>query len=120
VSIAIAEQFSLFDIPASEPKRVRTKWQELKEMREQADEHGGLVPPLVAACLLDVSKQRVNDMINSGILHRYEWFGKPFISVKEVAAYVNSERRTGRPARNPPSTLKETHQRVAKLRKEKR
>jgi len=112
-----AEQFTLFEIPAEEPKRVRTKWEQLQEMSAEAEQHGGFVPPFIAAVLLDVSRQRVNAMMETGILKRYEYFGNPFVTVNDIAAYMNGDRRgvKGR----PPKTFKESLERVQRLRKEK-
>jgi len=114
-----AEQFTLFDIPANEPKRVRTKWEELQEMAEEGEKHGGFIPQFIAAVLLDVSKARVGQLVEDGRLKRYTYFGKPFVTVDDVSAFINSERKTGRPVGNPPATLKESFTRVNRYRKEK-
>lgn len=111
-----AEQFSLFEIPASEPKRVKTKWQELAEMSKVDEEAGGLVPIFVAAALLDVSHQRVSQMLESGRLQHWVFFDRKFVGVNDLADYVNSERKGGRPVSDPPTTLKESLRRVRKLR----
>lgn len=111
-----AEQYTLFDIPATEPKRVRTKWDELKEMLSVEQD---LVPHWVAPILLDVSRQRVNELMSAGRIRTYEFFGRSFVPVEDLVSYINSERKAGRPCGQPPATLKETIGRVKKMRSEK-
>jgi len=112
----VAEQFTLFDIPADEPKKVRTKWQELQEMAEVADANGGLVPPVVAASLLDVSRQRVYELMKDARFRSYVFFGVTYVPVDDVVAFVNSERKSGRPVAEPPKSLRESIRRVRKAR----
>jgi hypothetical protein len=108
-----AEQFFFpFTVPANEPKRVKTKWQELKEMSERHEETGGLMPYYVAAILLDVHRSRIAQLVEQGVLRRWDFFGKPYVCVNDVAAFMNSERKGGRPVKDPPTTFKEAHRRV--------
>jgi len=108
---------TMFGIPASEPKKVRTKWQELEAMTKDADTHGGLIPQAVAAILLDVSRQRINELIRLGTFRSFEYFGKPFVCVNDVVAFVNSERKGGRPIKE--AGIVETFRRTKKVMAEK-
>ena len=112
---AVVEQFSFpWEVPASESKKVRSKWEELKEMSALDDDEstGGLVPLNIVPILLDVSRQRVHELLTQGRFESHEFFGHKFLTVKSIAEHINTERRNGRPPKGPPETLKETISRL--------
>lgn len=102
---------------ADEPKRVKNHWDEAKEMNKVSEENGHLVPPAWAAVLLDVSQQRVSDLIAEERLRCWVFFGKRLVCLKDLAEYSNTERKAGRPVGEPPVTLVETYRRVKAQRK---
>jgi hypothetical protein len=91
----MTEQFTLFP-EIKIPKRERTKWDELCEMQAVVGEHGALVPPASAAEVLDVSKQRVDQLINKGALRAFEFFGKRWVCQSDLKGYVETGRKSGR------------------------
>ena len=91
---AVAQPW-LFDVPATELKRVKNKWEELAEMADKSEEVGGLIPPALAASLLDVSRQRVHNMIERGRINSWMFFGDRYVSAAEVHAFMASERKPG-------------------------
>ena len=101
MAVVAAAQPWLFDVPATEPKRVKTKWEELAEMAEKSAEVGGLIQPSLAAKLLDFSRQRAYEMIETGRLQSWEFFGHRYVSAREVHAYMESDRKPGRPWDRP-------------------
>lgn len=96
----VAAQALLFDLPEV-PKRQKTKWEELAEMAEVSQAEQGLVPPIVAATLLDLSKQRISQLMQDKALRTYEFFGKPYLSVREIRGFIDVQREPGRPWNAP-------------------
>lgn len=92
----------LFELPEVK-KAVRTKWQELKEMAECQEREGGLATPAMAAAVLDLSTSRVGQLLDEGTFVRHEFFGKPFLSVRELRDFIEVERKAGRPWKEPSS-----------------
>jgi hypothetical protein len=65
---------------------------------QQISKHvGGLVPQAQAACILGLSKQRVNDLVTGGRLREHDFFGKNFIAAADLVAFQRLQRRSGRP-----------------------
>lgn len=95
-----AIQYTLFEIPANEPKRVRTKWDELAEMVTVSGETGGLVLVHVGQELLGVSRQRIYDMIEFKRIRSWDFFGRKYVCIDDISEFVNSERKPGRPVSN--------------------
>jgi hypothetical protein len=57
----------------------------------------GLVPQAQAALILELSKQRVNDLVADGRLREHDFFGKNFIACSDIAKFQEKQRRSGRP-----------------------
>ena len=97
---ATADQFILFpELYADLPRSERSKWKQLKEMMDISQENGQLIPQNLAAVVLDVSNQRISDLINNQTLRCWEFLGKKFVCEKDLLAYATSERKAGRPIR---------------------
>lgn len=99
-SMPAAAQALLFDLPEV-PKRQKTKWEELQEMAEVSQTEQGLVPPIVAAALLNLSKQRIAQLRADGAFRTFEFFGKPYLSIREIRGFIDVERASGRPWHEP-------------------
>lgn len=69
----------------------------LAELRALSREHGVLVPVALAVAILDVSRQRVYDLINAEVLRSVRVCNTVMITEQSLVAYANSERKSGRP-----------------------
>ena len=78
-------------------KRERSRAEELAEMTRAAIRHGALIPPSLAAEVLDVSKQRAYELIEKGRLRRFDFFGKTWVCESDVLEFAASDRKAGRP-----------------------
>lgn len=58
---------------------------------------GGLMIPAQAARVLSLSKQRVSQLVQSGKLRAISALGQTMVSVRDVEAFLRSERKPGRP-----------------------
>jgi hypothetical protein len=58
----------------------------------------GLMPVWMAVMQLGVSRQRVHQMMETGVLERLEFFGKPFVRGDEVEALQAMEKERHSPA----------------------
>jgi len=58
---------------------------------------GKLIQASFAADLLNVSRQRVDELMKSGQLKRVEVNGHPFVTVGSVEDFCKTERKAGRP-----------------------
>jgi hypothetical protein len=74
-------------------------------MRVSVEEEG-LLSPSQAAHVLSVSPERINQLVRSGVLNRWEFFGKPYVSAAEVLARRKADIKNGRPARSVAGRLK--------------
>lgn len=89
-----AVQDWLFDVPAV-PKKERSKWQELSAMAETVAAVGPLVPLPVAAVLLDLSRQRVHQLVNEGTLRSWEFCGHKYVAGHDVRDFFELDRPEG-------------------------
>jgi hypothetical protein len=81
---------------ASKPDSVR----ELEEMSAVMVEERGLLNPPQAAILLEVSRERVYELMELGKLKRYEFTGRIYLSFAEVQKRREEDIKAGRPRRN--------------------
>lgn len=93
----VVEQKEMFpDLPTVKlPKRVKSKWEELNELCDLVDKHGPIIPISVAADLLDLSRQRVYQLIDEGLLVPVDFASKRWLAEKQIRAFVEVERSTG-------------------------
>jgi hypothetical protein len=107
-TVVKAEQF---DMPFVNdlPKREKSRWVRVMESFQEAkkitDEKGMLVPVALAAKIGGVSKQRIDQLCDAGALERVYLDGHPFIPENSLLAWAQSERKSGRPFKDP--TLRE-------------
>lgn len=83
------------------PKRERPAflkvWDAFKEYARVSEAEGSLVPIPFAAKVLDVSRQRVYELIEDGRLKVLRVNGHTFVTGNSVVAYADTERKAGRP-----------------------
>ena len=70
---------------------------EFERFRLVSELEGGLIAKAQAALVLGVSKQRVSDLVEEKRLRQHDFFGKEFISCKDLESFRKIERKTGRP-----------------------
>jgi hypothetical protein len=76
-----------------------------------------LVPQTFTAGLLDISKQRVAQLIDAGKLEAVEFNGTRFVTERSVVALAQSERKSGRPFNVKAPTLRESYRMVKDMKK---
>jgi hypothetical protein len=59
----------------------------------------GLVNHSQGALILDVTPARVTELVNLGLLKRYDFLGRTYVSVKEIMDRRNADVGAGRPRR---------------------
>lgn len=69
----------------------------LSEMRELSKEHGLLVPSSLSAAILGVTRRRVYELIEQGILKQVRAGAVVLITEQSLLAYASKERKAGRP-----------------------
>jgi len=103
VDNAITEFPFVEAMPKREKSRIAKLWDEFSQMREAMQKAGGLVPPVMAAELAGVSHQRIWQLVEAGKLERVEFCGRGFITGDSFEAWAKSERKNGRPLKEPAS-----------------
>ena len=105
---------SSLDIPAAHESltsRRLTKAEqreELDKMVETMLEQGGFFNVAQSAISLDVSRERVYELIELGILKKFRFLGRIYLSVREVNARREADVKAGRPARTLGQRIKAT------------
>lgn len=98
-----------FPFVAELPKREKSKlaqlWENFQEIKAIQERKGTIVPPLIAAELLGVCRQRVWQLMEDGRLERVTWRGQTFVTEADLLAFAESERKNGRPC--GPSNMRE-------------
>jgi hypothetical protein len=88
------------DVPASAPSDTWDMTPEnLRLMAEEMKRQDGLLNFSQAATLLSVSPQRVREMAITGVLSRFSFCGRHYVSHREVCARRASDVKAGRPRR---------------------
>jgi len=91
------------------------KAHDLVHFMDASHKEDGLLSPSQAADLLDVSHTRVVDLIELGKFTRYEFFGKRYVSCREILARRDSDLKAGRPPRTIVQRLKVAAKVVGKM-----
>jgi hypothetical protein len=76
------------------------------EFMKVSQTEAGLMLPAQAALVLDVSNQRVLQLMEVGKFRTWTFFGKNYLSAREVDARRKSDIKTGRPRRSLGQRLK--------------
>lgn len=79
-------------------------WDLFNRMSEIQKREGMLVPVMLAAKVLNVSRTRIDQLVEAGSLNRIEVDGHVFLTENSVVAFAKTERKAGRPSK-PSFTL---------------
>lgn len=79
---------------------------ELEEMRKAMLREDGLFNAAQSALFLDVSRDRIYELLELGMLTKYEFLGRVYLSYKELCARRAADVKAGRPPRNTVQRLK--------------
>jgi len=82
-------------LPAREKSKLAKLWRHFDEVKELMKEKGTLVPMTIAADLIEVSRQRVDELVERGHLERVEFHGRPFITEVSLVRWARAERPKG-------------------------
>jgi hypothetical protein len=100
----LAEFPFVAELPKREKSKVATLWDAFQEASRIVEERGMCVPPIVAAKLLGVSKQRVGQIMDDGRLETVDVCGHRMILEDSLVEFCKSERKNGRPLNLPKDT----------------
>lgn len=90
-----AEQWELFPNIAKEAaKREKST---MRQAWDAVNEHGPLFPPWFATAVLNVSRQRVHQLLEEGKLAYVVVAGKAMIPMASLELYLSEEHKAGRP-----------------------
>ena len=96
--IDVASDFPFVaDLPKREKSRVVKLWDAFHELAAMHAEHGLPVPRSAAADLLEVSQQRIAQLIAAGKLTVVDFNGHSYVTEKSLKELAKTERKTGRP-----------------------
>lgn len=98
---AITEFPFVAEMPKREKSKLQKVWDRFKEIQALQDVHGMLIPHVMAAKLLDVSHQRVSQLVEAGKLVCVKIEGSSLITEKSLVELAKSERKAGRPFNTP-------------------
>lgn len=98
--IMASENVAEFPFVEGLPKRERSRlglvWDRFQEFSKAAEGKGVLLPARLAAEIIGVSRQRVQELMELGRLEVLELSGERFVTEESVVAYAKSERKAGR------------------------
>jgi hypothetical protein len=88
----------------------------IREFMRVSQREDGLLHPAQAAIVLNVSNQRVLELILTGHLHCWEFFGRKYLSARELVARREGEvSKGGRPKRTVAERVKATARTLAMM-----
>jgi hypothetical protein len=73
---------------------------QLEEMSKAWKVHGGLLNYAQGALTLGVSTKRVHELVRLGKLEKFEFLGRPYVSLNQVCERADQDLRAGRPRRS--------------------
>lgn len=92
-----------FEFVKSMPKGEKKLWQRVREhideIKRITDKRGIPVPQKLAANLLNVSQQRIDQLLKEGRLELVLVGGHPFVTEDSIVEYAQTERKQGRPTK---------------------
>lgn len=84
-------------LPKREKAAVMGAWEELHEFCEMVKTNGAVIPVTFAGRVLNVSRQRVYELINEGRIQTMELGGHVFVVADSLVEWGKGERKAGRP-----------------------
>lgn len=104
MTAALADENALSSFPegGEEPSRRSTLevMKEVAAMSRVSLEEEGLLSYVQAAMVLEVTPPRIAGLVRDKMLRRFDFFGRPYVSLKEVCARRTEDLKAGRPKRN--------------------
>jgi uncharacterized protein (UPF0261 family) len=100
----------LADVPQKTSSRLARVLHSVQAIRAAVDRCGALVPREMLPTLLDVSHQRVAQLVNEGQLSQVEIQGHRFVTEDSLVAWVRAERKAGRPRKVKPPTIEQSQE----------
>lgn len=94
-TVAVTEFPFVEELPARKKGKLRTLWERLAEWQSIASEKGTLIPFRAAAALLDVSHQRIDQIVEDGRLERFDYDGHRYVTEVSLVALARQERNCG-------------------------
>jgi hypothetical protein len=88
-------------LPKREKSKLAKAWENFQELGRISEREGMLIPQVLAARLLDMSRQRVNVLASEGRLKVIQVNGQSFVTGNSVRDYAQVEHKSGRPAAVP-------------------
>ena len=90
------------ELPKREKGRVARAWDLFVEYQAAIKEHGTLIPFSLAAKVLNVSRQRIGQLCETGQLKAIHCDNHPLVTEASLIAWARSERsQGGRPLKDP-------------------
>jgi hypothetical protein len=91
------QQYLSPELRPSSPKTGSIAWvrAEWTRFHKVSAEHGGLTQPSLAALRLNISRARVGQLMDDGHLRSFTFFGKRYVSCRDVEAFSELERHSG-------------------------
>jgi hypothetical protein len=105
MEVSVSEFPFVAELPKREVRKVRSLWEEFKDMVAVVEERGAMLPPQAVADLLGVSRQRILELVDNGRFKPFVFRGHKYIFEDEIVAFAESERKNGRPC--GPKTIAE-------------
>lgn len=97
---AIVNEFPFVaELPKREKSKLAKLWDQLAEVRAITNEKGLILPQSFVSKLLDVSDQRISQLLDDGKLDGVCINGRRFVTEKSVIEWAGQEHKTGRPTK---------------------
>jgi hypothetical protein len=92
---AVAEQGVLFPVIEQKARRRSA----LRDYMDALDRHGPLLPRAMVPLVLDVSRQRVKELVDADRIASIVVHGREFVPIAALEMFLAEERKVGRPVR---------------------
>jgi hypothetical protein len=92
---AVAEQGVLFPVIEQRARRRSA----LRDYMDALDLHGPLLPRSMVPLVLDVSRQRVAELVDADRIASIVVHGKEFVPIAALEIFLADERKSGRPVK---------------------
>src|SRR5262245_9632595 len=90
-----------FPFTASMPKREKSRlvkcWELLQKMNKISETEGSLIPLMLGAKCLGLSRSRIDVLVDQGRLVRHDIDGHVFLTENSLVEFAKLERKNGRP-----------------------
>lgn len=94
----IANEFPfVIELPKREAKKALTYWEQVEHLAAVQEKVGPIAPQSLVAKVLRVSRQRVGQLCESGLLEGVNVDGRVFVTKRSLEAYAEREHKAGRP-----------------------